>query len=108
VLPLTVFAPISMDLYLPVLPALTTQLGAATSTAQLTVTACLIDLAAGQLLAGPLSDRVFPCGPRGAYPACVPGAGTGHPGSRAPRGDLTDPYREETPPCRSPEARWTR
>jgi DHA1 family bicyclomycin/chloramphenicol resistance-like MFS transporter len=54
---LTVFGPISMDLYLPALPALTTQLDAATSVAQLTVTACLIGLAAGQLIAGPLSDR---------------------------------------------------
>ena len=54
---LTVFGPISMDLYLPALPALTVELGAATSVAQLTVTACLIGLAAGQLIAGPLSDR---------------------------------------------------
>ena len=54
---LTVFGPISMDLYLPALPALTVELGAATSVAQLTVTACLIGLAAGQLFAGPLSDR---------------------------------------------------
>ncbi|MBW8767554.1 MAG: multidrug effflux MFS transporter, partial [Geodermatophilales bacterium] len=54
---LTVFGPISMDLYLPVLPALTTDLGSATATAQLTVTACLFGLAAGQLIAGPLSDR---------------------------------------------------
>lgn len=54
---LTVFGPISMDLYLPALPALTAELGAATSVAQLTVTACLIGLAAGQLTAGPLSDR---------------------------------------------------
>ncbi|MET4639543.1 multidrug effflux MFS transporter [Mycetocola sp. 2940] len=54
---LTVFGPISMDLYLPALPALTSELGAATSIAQLTVTACLIGLAAGQLIAGPLSDR---------------------------------------------------
>ena len=54
---LTVFGPISMDLYLPALPALTEDLGAATSVAQLTVTACLIGLAAGQLIAGPLSDR---------------------------------------------------
>jgi DHA1 family bicyclomycin/chloramphenicol resistance-like MFS transporter len=54
---LTVFGPISMDLYLPVLPALTRELGAATSTVQLTVTACLLGLALGQLLAGPLSDR---------------------------------------------------
>ncbi len=54
---LTVFGPISMDLYLPVLPALTTELQSATSTAQLTITACLLGLAAGQLIAGPLSDR---------------------------------------------------
>jgi MFS transporter, DHA1 family, multidrug resistance protein len=54
---LTVFGPISMDLYLPLLPALTLELDAATSLAQLTVTACLIGLALGQLVAGPLSDR---------------------------------------------------
>lgn len=54
---LTVFGPISMDLYLPALPALTIELSAAASVAQLTVTACLIGLAAGQLIAGPLSDR---------------------------------------------------
>lgn len=54
---LTVFGPISMDLYLPALPALTVDLDAVTSVAQLTVTACLIGLAAGQLIAGPLSDR---------------------------------------------------
>lgn len=54
---LTVFGPISMDLYLPVLPALTGELHASTSAAQLTVTACLLGLAFGQLVAGPLSDR---------------------------------------------------
>jgi DHA1 family bicyclomycin/chloramphenicol resistance-like MFS transporter len=54
---LTVFGPISMDLYLPVLPSLTLGLDAATSVAQLTITACLIGLALGQLIAGPLSDR---------------------------------------------------
>ncbi len=54
---LTIFGPISMDLYLPVLPALTTELKAVTSAAQLTMTACLIGLGAGQLIAGPLSDR---------------------------------------------------
>lgn len=54
---LTVFGPISMDLYLPVLPSLTSELGAATSAAQFTLTACLIGLAVGQIIAGPLSDR---------------------------------------------------
>jgi DHA1 family bicyclomycin/chloramphenicol resistance-like MFS transporter len=60
---LTVFGPISMDLYLPALPSLTAELGAATSMAQLTVTACLIGLAAGQLITGPLSDRFGRRGP---------------------------------------------
>lgn len=54
---LTVFGPISMDLYLPALPALTVELDAATSVAQLTITSCLVGLAVGQLIAGPLSDR---------------------------------------------------
>jgi DHA1 family bicyclomycin/chloramphenicol resistance-like MFS transporter len=46
-----------MDIYLPALPALTDDLQATASAAQLTVSACLLGLAAGQLLAGPLSDR---------------------------------------------------
>jgi DHA1 family bicyclomycin/chloramphenicol resistance-like MFS transporter len=46
-----------MDRYLPVLPAFTIELESATSTAQFTVTACLLGLALGQLIAGPLSDR---------------------------------------------------
>ncbi|WP_082579246.1 multidrug effflux MFS transporter [Arthrobacter sp. Soil736] len=54
---LTIFGPISMDLYLPVLPALTAELQSTTSVAQLTVTACLLGLAIGQVIAGPLSDR---------------------------------------------------
>ena len=57
-LSLTIFGPISMDMYLPVLPALTEELGATTSAAQLTVTACLLGLAAGQVVAGPLTDRL--------------------------------------------------
>lgn len=55
---LTIFGPISMDLYLPVLPALTAELQSTTSVAQLTITACLLGLAVGQLVAGPLSDRL--------------------------------------------------
>ena len=54
---LTIFGPISMDLYLPVLPALTAELHSTTSVAQLTITACLLGLAIGQVIAGPLSDR---------------------------------------------------
>jgi DHA1 family bicyclomycin/chloramphenicol resistance-like MFS transporter len=55
---LTIFGPISMDLYLPVLPALTAELQSTTSVAQLTITACLLGLAIGQVVAGPLSDRL--------------------------------------------------
>ena len=54
---LVVFGPISMDLYLPLLPTLTTELQSAPSTAQLTLTACVLGLALGQLVAGSLSDR---------------------------------------------------
>lgn len=54
---LTVFGPISLDLYLPVLPALSADLGSSVSGAQLTMTACLLGLAFGQVFAGPLSDR---------------------------------------------------
>jgi DHA1 family bicyclomycin/chloramphenicol resistance-like MFS transporter len=54
---LTIVGPISMDLYLPVLPALTAELQSTTSVAQLTITACLLGLAIGQIIAGPLSDR---------------------------------------------------
>nr|WP_314844356.1 multidrug effflux MFS transporter [uncultured Microbacterium sp.] len=54
---LTVFGPISMDLYLPALPALTLDLRATTSISQLTITSALIGLALGQLIAGLLSDR---------------------------------------------------
>lgn len=54
---LSTFGPISLDLYLPVLPELATDLGATASGAQLTITACLLGLAVGQLVAGPLSDQ---------------------------------------------------
>lgn len=53
---LSAVAPLSIDMYLPALPALGRDLHAATSVAQLSLTACLIGLAIGQLLAGPISD----------------------------------------------------
>ena len=53
---LTAFGPLSLDMYLPGLPDLSRDLGASAATAQLTLTACMVGLAAGQLLAGPLSD----------------------------------------------------
>ncbi|WP_407940262.1 multidrug effflux MFS transporter [Microlunatus sagamiharensis] len=54
---LSMFGPISLDLYLPALPALATDLRSSTSAAQLSITACLLGLAVGQLVAGPLSDQ---------------------------------------------------
>jgi DHA1 family bicyclomycin/chloramphenicol resistance-like MFS transporter len=54
---LSTFGPLSLDLYLPALPELADELAATPSAAQLTITACLVGLAVGQLVAGPLSDR---------------------------------------------------
>jgi DHA1 family bicyclomycin/chloramphenicol resistance-like MFS transporter len=55
---LTAFAPLSIDMYLPGLPVLGDDLSAGASAVQLTLTACLAGLAIGQLVAGPLSDRL--------------------------------------------------
>jgi DHA1 family bicyclomycin/chloramphenicol resistance-like MFS transporter len=49
--------PITTDLYLPALPALTTELGARISQGQLTLTALLLCFGVSQLFFGPLSDR---------------------------------------------------
>jgi DHA1 family bicyclomycin/chloramphenicol resistance-like MFS transporter len=46
-----------MDLYLPSLPSLGRSLGASDTLAQLTMSVCMVGLAAGQLFGGPLSDR---------------------------------------------------
>lgn len=53
---LSAFGPFSLDMYLPALPELAEDLGTTASLAQLSLTACLIGLALGQLLTGPLSD----------------------------------------------------
>lgn len=45
-------------MYLPGLPRIAQDLGATESQVQLTLTACLIGLALGQLVAGPVSDRL--------------------------------------------------
>ncbi len=55
---LSAFGPVSLDTYLPGLPALRTDLGASAWQTQLTLTSCLFGLAAGQLLAGPASDAL--------------------------------------------------
>jgi MFS transporter, DHA1 family, multidrug resistance protein len=49
--------PVTTDLYLPALPALTDSLGASMGHAQLTLTALLLAFGTSQLVWGPLSDR---------------------------------------------------
>lgn len=60
---LTAFGPLAMDLYLPGLPDLADSLGASDSLAQVTLGACMVGLALGQLVAGPMSDRFGRRGP---------------------------------------------
>jgi DHA1 family bicyclomycin/chloramphenicol resistance-like MFS transporter len=55
---LTAFGPLSIDMYLPALPSLAHGFGATESQAQLTLTACVLGIALGQVLAGPLSDAL--------------------------------------------------
>src|SRR5688572_16711514 len=54
---LTAIAPLSIDMYLPALPRIAADLSTGAVQAQLTLTACVAGLAAGQAIAGPLSDR---------------------------------------------------
>jgi DHA1 family bicyclomycin/chloramphenicol resistance-like MFS transporter len=55
---LTTLGPLSIDMYLPALPQVAQDLGAATSAVQLSLTACLAGMAAGQLVLGPVSDQI--------------------------------------------------
>jgi MFS transporter, DHA1 family, multidrug resistance protein len=55
---LSTFGPLTTDLYLPGLPEVADELGASESQVQLTLTACLIGLALGQAIAGPVSDTL--------------------------------------------------
>ncbi|WP_343446130.1 multidrug effflux MFS transporter [Micromonospora schwarzwaldensis] len=54
---LTAIGPLSLDMYLPAFPAMTRELDADQAGIQLSLTTCLIGLALGQLVTGPLSDR---------------------------------------------------
>ncbi|MER6027912.1 multidrug effflux MFS transporter [Streptomyces sp. NPDC001851] len=54
---LTATPPLAMDMYLPSLPEVTRSLHAPAATVQLTLTACLLGMALGQLVVGPMSDR---------------------------------------------------
>jgi DHA1 family bicyclomycin/chloramphenicol resistance-like MFS transporter len=55
---LTAFGPLSIDMYLPALPSLSRDFGTGASQVQLTLSACLLGLALGQAIAGPISDSL--------------------------------------------------
>ncbi len=55
---LSSFGPLCLDMYLPALPDLPGELGSTATLAQLTLSACIVGLGLGQLIAGPWSDRV--------------------------------------------------
>ncbi|WP_327091828.1 multidrug effflux MFS transporter [Nonomuraea sp. NBC_01738] len=53
---LSAIGPLSIDMYLPALPAITGEMASVPAQVQLTLTACLIGVSVGQVVAGPLSD----------------------------------------------------
>ncbi|HVP03411.1 MAG TPA: multidrug effflux MFS transporter [Solirubrobacteraceae bacterium] len=53
---LSAFAPLTTDLYLPALPQIARDYGVSAASVQVTLTASVLGIAAGQLLIGPLSD----------------------------------------------------
>lgn len=55
---LAALGPLSIDMYLPALPAIERDLATDAASAQLTLSAYFIGLAFGQLVYGPLSDRI--------------------------------------------------
>ncbi len=55
---LSIVGPLSIDMYLPGLPSIQQELATSASLVQLTLSACLLGLAVGQLVAGPISDVV--------------------------------------------------
>src|SRR5579863_7950662 len=54
---LTAFAPLSIDMYLPALPALETYFHATEGAVQFTLAMFMVGFALGQTLYGPLTDR---------------------------------------------------
>ncbi|MHA7263271.1 multidrug effflux MFS transporter [Arthrobacter sp. TMN-37] len=55
---LTALGPFTIDLYLPAFPSLQRQFNVTEAAVQLTLTGTIIGLAVGQLIVGPLSDKV--------------------------------------------------
>jgi MFS transporter, DHA1 family, multidrug resistance protein len=60
---LSIFGPLCIDMYLPALPRISANLHTSASSVQLSVTGCLVGIALGQLLIGPISDRKGRRGP---------------------------------------------
>lgn len=55
--PLSALGSLCVDMYVPALPSISRDLNASTSATQASLTTCLIGVALGQLLIGPVSDR---------------------------------------------------
>ncbi|SEJ47404.1 MFS transporter, DHA1 family, bicyclomycin/chloramphenicol resistance protein [Bhargavaea ginsengi] len=53
---LAILGPLNIDMYLPSFPEISRELGTGASQVQLSLTACLIGLALGQIVVGPISD----------------------------------------------------
>ena len=54
---LAAFPPLVTDMYLPALPIMTMEFDTTPSAVQMSLAACILGLAAGQLIFGPLSDK---------------------------------------------------
>ena len=55
---LSAFGPLTTDVYLPALPRIAAHFGAPIASVQVTMTACVLGIAFGQVLIGPVSDAV--------------------------------------------------
>lgn len=80
---LVAFGPLSIDMYLPSLPAIAADLGASDAQVQRSISGFLVGFCVGMLFYGPLSDRfgrrrccwpVSPCTCSAAWPARWPTA----------------------------------
>ena len=60
---LSAIGPLATDMYIPAFPEVAEQLGTTASRMQLTITAFFLGTASGQIVAGPLSDRLGRRGP---------------------------------------------
>jgi DHA1 family bicyclomycin/chloramphenicol resistance-like MFS transporter len=52
---MSIFGPLCIDMYLSAFPELSSQLRVGASAVQLTMTACVVGIAIGQLIIGPIS-----------------------------------------------------